>query len=272
MWRISLFLILVPTLNFAQNLEEKIQGTWLCINITDSLGNWSNGEFGSAKNFLKFQFEGKRLFIALSPFDKGSNNRILYYEDYFSLVNSSLHQTQYRVKLLTADSLILETVTIKSKKATYQFVSSAAYSKDLNQVSNVRQYDKLILEMTYVKSALGYYFSSYYLIDNSILNLLPCPSFVDKEFFSLGSYLEANLRIPLMTMKELNGKETIFEFDVTDNGIENIAIVENLGDEIDFQIYDLIRGMNKKWQPLIVNGNVMITRLRLNLSFSYKEQ
>jgi hypothetical protein len=73
-------------------------------------------------------------------------------------------------------------------------------------------------------------------------------------------------------MKEINGKETVFEFDVTGRGIENISIIEKLGDEIDFQIYDLIRGMNKKWEPLVVNGKIMITRLRIKLSFSYKER
>ena len=271
MWRLYFAFVLFPVVSLAQSLEEKLQGTWLSINITDSLGNPASGEFGGPRNFLKFQFEGRRLFIALSPFDKGANFRITYTENYFDLVNSSHSQKQYRVKLLTKESLLLETVA-NNKKTIYHFTNSFKYTNDLDQVSNVRHYEKLILEMTYVKSANGYYFSSYYLIDNSILNLLPSPLFVDKEFFSLGSYLEANLRIPLMTMKDLNGRETVFEFDVTDKGIENISILEKLGDEVDFQIYDLIRGMNKKWEPLVVDNKVRITRLRLKLSFSFKEQ
>ena len=66
MWRLYFAFVLFPVVNLAQSLEEKLQGTWLSINITDSLGNPASGEFGGSRNFLKFQFEGRRLFIALA--------------------------------------------------------------------------------------------------------------------------------------------------------------------------------------------------------------
>jgi len=240
--------------------------------ISDSLGNKSSGEFGSWGNYLKFHFEGKELFIALAPFDKGTDNRVLYGPDNFQLINTPYLQKQYHATLHAEDELTLETVNHRKKKVAYHFVNESRYYKDLEQVSNLRDYEKLILEVSYLKSAQGYYLSSYYLIGNSILNLLPSPQFIDKQYFSLGSYLEANFRISLIHFMELKGKETIIEFDVSEQGIENVSIGQRLGDEIDFQLYGLIKGMSKKWQPLRVNGKTIDTRLRLKISFSYVEK
>ena len=267
-----LAIALIPNITFSQNnVGEKLQGTWLCVNLVDSLGRPVMGEFGGPRNFLKFQFDGDKFFVALAPFDKGAGHRVSFKEDYFDLVNSPLNQKRYHVKSLTDKGLILET-TSKNSKIYYRLVNAKQYSRDLDQISTLRVYDKLIIEIAYVKSAFGYYMSSYYLIDNSILNLLPSPVFIDKQYFSLGAYLEANLRIPTIQLVDLKDQETIFEFDVTENGIANISIAKKLGGDADFYIYDLIKEMSKKWTPLIVDGKFYDTRIQLKLSFTYVEK
>ena len=270
MKKVFLAFIFIPITIYSQSIEERLQGTWLSIKVTDSLGKGVNGVFGGSRNFLKFHFEKKKLFIALAPFDKGTANKIKYGPDYFELVNAPLSQPKYIVKLLSTEGLILET-TDASKKIYYQFVNINKYRRNLDQVSNVRSYEELIIEMRFERAVFGYAINSYYRIDNSVLNLLPCPLFSDPQYFSLGAYLESTLRISLRQMKDLNDKATIFEFDVTDRGIENITIVEKLGEEIDFQIYDWIRGMHEKWKPLVVDGETYHTRIRLKILFLYQE-
>jgi hypothetical protein len=244
----------------------------MCVLITDSLRNRAEGEFGGPNNYLKFQFEGKKLLIALAPFDKGTSHRVFYNKDYFEILNPNFQQKKYRFKLLVDEVLYLETINSRKQVITYKFVNASRYLKDIDQVRNVREYEGLIFEINYMKEASGYYLSTYYLIDNSVLNLLPSPTFSDKLYFSLGSYLEANLRIPWEHLKTLGGKEAAFEFDVVEKGIENIAIVKKLGDEIDFQFFDLLKGTSKKWEPLMVSGKPVDTRVRLTISFQFKEK
>jgi hypothetical protein len=269
---LGFFFLLIPAIAFTQNLEQKLQGIWLGIGIVDSTGVLASGEIGGPSNYLKFEFEAKKLFIALAPFDKGSNNRVAYREDYFELLNTSFSQKRYKVRQLTAETLVLETVAPNNKVVFYHFVNASKYARDLEQVSNFREYKKLILEITYINGALGYYISSYYLLDNSILNLLPGPVFVDEQSLSFGYYLGANLRLMFADLKELKDKETAMEFDVTGNGIENISITRKLGDEIDFQLFDLVRTTSKKWKPLELGGKIIETRIKINISFSYKEE
>lgn len=270
MWRLLFLATFLTVTAFSQSPDAKLQGTWLCTDITTADGHPAIGEFGTARNYLRFKFEGNKLFISHTPFDVGCSVRVRYGEDYFELLNTQFSQTEYKIKRSDDETLELETQANKKQKIIYRFVSGKKYLKDLDQISNTRHYEKIILQTT--KSELGYYLNSFYLIDNSILNLLPCPQFVTKEYSSLGVYLESNLNFKLGTLLSLTDKESVFEFDVTSQGIENISIVERLGDEVDFRIFDIVRGMSKMWEPLIVDGKPMITRIRLTVSFTYKEQ
>jgi hypothetical protein len=161
----------------------------MCVSITDSLRNRPEGEFGGPNNYLKFQFEGKKLLIALAPFDKGTDHRITYGKDYFEIMNPNFSQKNYRLKLLAGEVLFLETVNARKQTITYKFINASKYLKDIEHIRSVREYEGLIFEINHLKEASGYYLSTYYLIDNSVLNLLPGPMFSDKQFFSLGTYL-----------------------------------------------------------------------------------
>lgn len=271
MRNVFIIAILLPFIGYGQTLEEKLQGNWVCIDITDSLGNKEGGEFGNARNYLKFSFGKRKVFIALAPFDKGLEMYVDYGGSYFRPRNPNLTQSQYDVISLEEHEMVLQTRTYKQKKIFYHFVNQRKYSQELKQISKFREFGEVIIGINYVKQYEAFHLVSYYAIDNSILNVLPYPQFNDKDFSTVGSYLEQNLVLQSSEIKSLPGKEMIIEFDVTQEGIENILVTKKVNDDLDFRFHELVWGMRKKWLPVMLDGKMIETRIRFEFSFVYKE-
>lgn len=79
-----LYLCSVANIAMAQEVLEKLQGTWLCDSITNGLGEPSKGSYGEAGQYLEFHFRKKKVGIIKSPYDALSRD-----------VNVSILDTNY---------------------------------------------------------------------------------------------------------------------------------------------------------------------------------
>lgn len=267
----SIIIILFLSASFcnAQPLREKVQGTWVCTQIVDSIGHPTVGELGSSINFLKFKFKGVRLFIAQAPFDGGIVAYLRFGDNYFDLIGIELTQRQYKVISIDESSMVLRTVHL-GKTINYHFSNQKKYSIDLDRISNFRDFGQITISLTHLKETGNYFRTTFYHIDNILLNLIPSPQFSSTQFLSFRDYIGANLVFP-ETFSFTNPTELIIEFDVTTAGVENIEIVKGLSPEMDAEIYDLIGKSSKKWTPFIYDGKAMDTRIKLGFLFTYRD-
>lgn len=267
---LTIIFFLSASLVYAQPLRDKVQGTWVCTHIVDSIGQAATGELGTSINYLKFRFKGSRLFIAQAPFDVGTVAFLGFRDNYFYLIGVQFIQTQYYVISVDESNMVLRTSHL-GKTITYHFSNQNKYSVDLDQIRNFRDVGQITISLTYWKDNGNFFRNTFYLIENSLLNLIPCPQFNSKEFTAFGEYIGSNLIFPETFTFKVNSNELIIEFDVTPVGVENIEIVVGLSPEMDAEIYDLIGKSSKKWAPLVYQGKAIDTRIRIGFLFIYNE-
>ncbi len=121
---ITCLLVLISfDFSFSQNLRDRIQGDWICVSVTDSLNHKIASEFGEADRYLRFSFQGKYLYIAQAPFDRGINFPLHYGQDFIDPTFERLWDMPdlfYRVISLDSSKLILKATFDKKQ---YLFVN-----------------------------------------------------------------------------------------------------------------------------------------------------
>jgi hypothetical protein len=257
----------------AQPLRDKLQGSWVCLKITDSVGRVADGELGASNSYLKFRFRQTKLFITQAPFDIGTMLWLNFGEDSFDLigVEDKLKQFKYKVVSINTKQMILRTVNHKNKTITYQFANQNDYANNLDELTHFRDLGKIVLNFTYYPADNTFFQYASYQIENSLLNLIPSPLFNGKEFPTFATYFEARFLLPRSFDIKTNSKTMIVEFDVSDQGIENIVVVEGVQQELDEQVFNVILDSRKRWTPVLYEGKVIKTRIRLGFLFLYSE-
>jgi hypothetical protein len=268
-WLVFVF-IFYGSPTFSQTLKEKVQGEWVCRSITDSVGHETDGDLGAATDYLKFKFKGSRLYIIQAPFDVGTTVWLNFRDNYFELTKLGLTQLNYRVISISENEMILRTVNL-GKTKNYHFVNQKIYALQLNQLSNFRNFGQIIVRFTSMKDSGLFFQDTFYQIDNSILNLVPSPQFNGGELPTFRNYLDSKFFMP----KSFNTKEVpnelIIEFDVLEDGMQNIEIVKRLDNDLDTQVFDIMKKVSEQWIPLMHEEKVIETRIRLRFLFMYIE-
>ena len=254
-----------------QPLRDKIQGSWVCLQVTDSVGNATDGELGASNNFLKFRIKGTKLFISQAPFDIGVAFWVRLGEKDVELIDvPEMSQIKYTVVLINEDRMVLRTMFGK-KTVHYHFANQKKYATGLDQLSSFRDFGVVEIDFVYLKMDGLAYTNVQYQIGNSLLNLVPAPEFKANEYLAFGQYFSSTCRLPSSFDTRANSKTLVAEFDVTKDGLENISIVEGIDYDLDVQVFEALRKSGKRWSPLVYEGKVINTRVRLGFLFTYSE-
>ena len=90
----------------------------------------------------------------------------------------------------------------------------------------------------------------------------------DNGFKALYQYFSDSLNYPLSAEGSNISGEVIIEFAVTQKGeIAEVKVIKSLGTDFDQEAKRLIRGM-PKWQPAMVNGHAIKSRMSLPVVFN----
>jgi len=265
----SLFLISVLSHSHAQRLKDKLQGSWVCTKIVDADGKPATGKFGESTDYLKFTFRKQNLAIPEAPFDRGFERGIVIdsnFIDQFPGAVIDFPERIYTVKKLNESELILATTNDKKEPFEYHFVNEKQLrSRQLTDTT----IDNGIIVIQHFKSKMGRNRVAEYAITNE--NLHVSPIYDDNISSGFGSYVTSHFEFPKNYPLEKLSSELIIDFNVDQNGADNIKVVEGIDKEIDASIVRLIEKTKNKWFPLKENGTAIKSVLRLRFVFYFEK-
>lgn len=260
-WITGIFILVSINSSFSKSLREKVQGDWLCISVIDSAGHTIASEFGDSDGYLRFTFQGKFLFVAQAPFDRGINFPVHYGQDFidpFFERNWDMPELFYRVSSIDSSKLVLQAT---SEKKQYVFVNQKQYVSTTGIPSRNKNV-LIFISQQWMQSAL-------YKINNiDQENLYPCPRFKDDRFSTLGNYLAFNFHFPKALLSDTLSLECVAEFDVFKKGIINLKIVKGSNYAFNTAIFDVMWMTRKNWTPIKVGSGFTTTHMRFKFVFS----
>jgi hypothetical protein len=150
----------------------------------------------------------------------------------------------------------------------YYFVNQLEYISELKNTDYIIDNGYIIIKhLKLSKDSKGANRVSEYRIENSKEHLSPCPIFKDSKSSNFGFYLSINFVFPKAYQLETVSDELIVDFDITDEGVNNIKIIKSLNQEMDTSISKIIAGTSKKWKPLLIDGQQLKVTMRFHLVF-----
>jgi len=258
-------------LSFSQNINENLQGDWVCTGILDLNGIAASGKFGGSSEYLKFSFKNNDLTIREVPFDKGVTLIIQFGDGFFDIFPEAvgeLPERVYFIKKMEGDSLILSTINEDYKKIDYHFLRQKKYLDWPENGAKILDNGIILIKHFETSKDLRKALHiSEYRLSNDEENLFPSPIFADPGSTGFGPYLSANIVYPKSFHIGSVSEEMIVSFEVTDEGAINLRVNKGISDELDAAVLKAIRGSRKKWQPLKIDGQTQKVIMRFHLLF-----
>lgn len=269
-WITCVLILATFNFSFSQHLRDRIHGDWLCLNVTDSAGHKIASEFGEPDRYLRFSFQGKYLYIAQAPFDRGIIFPVHYGQDFIDPTFERLWDMPdmfYRVISLDSSKLILRTT---SDKKQYLFINQNQFIPNPNIQKQSRDADILISQQ--------WQSANYLIINIDKENFYPSPRFKDDRYANWGEYLSRYFALhfnfsplahslsntsPIDTLSY----ECMAEFEVTKKGLQNLKIIKGAHYEFNVAVFDAISLSRKNWHPVIFNDRYFPTRMRFKFTF-----
>jgi hypothetical protein len=262
-----LILLFLSNATFAQKLKDKLQGNWVCTEILDSLGNKTNGKFGSSDDYLKFSFEKGNLSIVEAPFDRGLKIPLKFGADYIDILPGAMYKIPeriYNVKSVDNNNLILTTKNERGQQIEYHFENQSNFAKDVSS-DKILDYGTIqISHFKMSKEETGSNRAFNYIISNNKANLIPSPIFTDQASATFGFYVSINFIFPKTYPFETTSKELVLDFDVTKEGATNIRIEKGLSDQMNSSLLKIIEKSKKKWT---IEDKTKTVTMRLHFIF-----
>ena len=256
---------------YSQKLKDKLQGDWVCTKIVNTKGNTASGKFGESNEYLKFSFVKGNLSITEAPFDRGIKMPIKYDNDFIDLFPQAVYELperKYTIKSLDGSNLILSTKNQNGETIDYHFINQDKLLKELSTGGQIIDNGLIIIKhLKLSKEAKGANRVSEYRISNESESLYPSPIFNDYASASFGHYFSINFVFPKTYQLETLSEELIIDFDLNDNGVSNIKVVQGLSNEINALVIKIIEKTSKKWDSLEINGQSIKTTLRFHFIF-----
>lgn len=264
------FLINITSLN-AQKIE--LDGSWVCTAITDENGVETNGTLAASSQYLKINFKGNKLALSNSPVDRGEVKFFAKFDQNYMYLRPTWYRyvsdTVYFVE--KSDDTHLTLIANKNSKDAvyYHFVNEQSLPIDKSGTLDLGLF---VLRYQKVTSNLisGFPISDYILL-NPHHFLKRTPIFYDYDTKRFGNYLSKNFNLSTDLLKEDVSKELLVEFDVGKEGVENIFISKSASLEIDAEVFRILDKSKKKWSPIVINGEVITTRMIFHVIICYGE-
>ena len=280
--KLILFLIVFSYLSTAQKINKKLLGTWLCYQVTDSIGNKSKGKYGFSGDYIRFDFKPEKYAVYYSPYDSYS-----YYLDYllskkdssidlFPLAVYKMEEQLMKIQQLDENNLVFKSQNRENKLRLYYF------KKQNYQINNLNKklffdFDTItIRHLWLIKKRnstlkidnLKASHESAYIIHSKDSFLFPIPQFIS-ESTTFDHYVSRKFNFPENITPPFLSEEVIIEFSVTKNGTEDIKIIKGIGEEIDNQIINIMNLCKSKWKAPSYNDKIIESINRIHFVFYY---
>lgn len=274
----TIILLIISGTTYSQTLKDRLQGDWVCTKIVDTKGNTASGKFGESNEYLKFSFAKGNLSITEAPFDTGIKMPIKYGTDNIDLFPQAVYELperKYIVKSVDSIQMILTTINENGESIEYEFLNQKTlYNKVQSENMVIDNGTIVIKHIRYSESndkgkinLKGTNKTSEYRISNKVESLFPSPIFNHPTSASLASHFTYYINLPENFKSGEMSDELVLEFEVLENGAENIRVVKSLDNEINSQIVDLIKKNRKHWKMLRINGKPTKSTLKLHFVF-----
>jgi hypothetical protein len=246
-------LLVTPLVLPAQTLKQKLQGEWLCYEVTDAKGLRIDTDA-----YLRIVFEGSNSFVSDSPIDRGNHESIKYTESGVNFFLADGGVQNYSVAFLSPDSLELTMTDESGATVTSRFVNQRSI-KDLSALQPERRVYNFTLVIFARHSEfnrlrqIGAYTSVftndlYESIKKSVNSFLPPPNFKREEGKNFVTFFNYEFKLDKATGIDSVNNKLIIDFDVTSKGIENPVIVEKINYVIGSHIFSILEKSGKYWE------------------------
>ncbi|MXV50730.1 hypothetical protein GS399_07065 [Pedobacter sp. HMF7647] len=271
MKKLLLFLFCGIMTGQAQTLQEKVQGDWVCTGITDTLGKAASGRFGESIDFLQLSFVQDTVFISQAPFDEGFEFMTLFDLYSVDVIDPYVYGSQrYLVKSASKDSLILSTLNMKNELVNFHFVNQAQFLKF--STDDVIDNGTIILKYGKINEKADYPTSfAMYRVNNTQPFLIPRPLFADNESLAFGNFIASAFHGYRFLQPGVVSDEMIIEFDVSKDGVSNVAVLQGFNAKINEMITKIVQRSSKFWKPLKIGQQPVKTAMRFHFVL-YKEK
>lgn len=263
----------------AQDVLDKLQGTWLCDSITNELGGPSEGSYGKSGRYLALHFKKKELIIIKSPYSARNiecnismldANHILILPPNVKVVlkdpkNKKVgSEFSYEVIDFGEGSVKLKMEKIDGGLVFYSLKREK--NTGIKQISDSVDLGYIMIRNMLDTSINFLYKTSEFGVANSVKYNSDIPKF-DYGTKTFADFLEDNITIPnIPSFQKYEPDEYLLEFDVTSEGVKNINVV-GVDKEMIAGISKTVSKSSKRWKPDGDSGADYKVRLTFHLFF-----